>query len=69
MEKDKGRQDVIALRGKGEVWVRSEKGSERVAKWNGQEMKLRGEAKELEARINSLLAETRRPEKQDSLSE
>ena len=37
----------------GEVWL----GKERVAKWVGGSMRLRGEAKELEVRIQELIEE------------
>eukprot|EP00973_Karenia_brevis_P023303 3207817-Karenia_brevis.AAC.1 len=63
MEKDSERKDVVALREKGEVWI----GEDRVAKWNGGEMKLRGEALAVKNRIDELMTSKRLPI--DSLSE
>eukprot|EP00973_Karenia_brevis_P005328 728155-Karenia_brevis.AAC.1 len=64
MEKDGSREDVVALRDKGEVWV----GRTRVAKWVDGKMKLRGEGLEVEKRFEELMLMTgRRPT--DSLSE
>eukprot|EP00973_Karenia_brevis_P029598 4083155-Karenia_brevis.AAC.1 len=64
MERGSDRTDVVALRSAGEVWV----GTARVAKWNGTDMKLRGEALEAKERIEALMAATiRKPT--DSLSE
>ena len=55
MEKQPERNDVDAQRNKGEVWI----GDVRVAKWDGTKMKLRGEALELKARIEELIAESK----------
>eukprot|EP00973_Karenia_brevis_P050034 6945504-Karenia_brevis.AAC.1 len=63
MEKSPGREDVVAMKNKGEVWA----GTERVAKWDGQRMKLNGEGLEVEARVKELLTMSNRPT--DSLSE
>jgi hypothetical protein len=63
MEVNAGRTDVTADRKAGMVWV----GRTRVAKWNGEEMKLAGEALTLEVRIKELIAEKRARE--DDLSE
>eukprot|EP00973_Karenia_brevis_P005329 728156-Karenia_brevis.AAC.1 len=64
MEKDGSREDVVALRDRGQVWV----GRTRVAKWTDGKMKLRGEGLEVEKRFEELMLVTgRRPT--DSLSE
>eukprot|EP00973_Karenia_brevis_P020088 2757287-Karenia_brevis.AAC.1 len=62
MEANDSREDVVALRPQGEVWV----GSERVAKWKDGIMRLRGEGLLRKARIDELIA-TRR--KTDEMSE
>ena len=61
-EVDPEREDVVVDYASGEVWV----GEERVAKWTGDRLKMKGEALSLQDRINSLMEE-RRP--QDELSE
>ena len=57
------RVDVVADRKAGEVWI----GSERVAKWKDDKLRLKGEALQVKARIDTLIAEKRKPG--DSLSE
>ena len=66
-EKSPERGDISLDRKNGEVWLGSDRdGWQRVAKWDGERLKLKGEAKELEEQINVLIAERR---KTDELSE
>ena len=62
LEARANRTDVVADRKSGEVFV----GKERVAKWVGDHFRLKGEALNLKARIEELLAERKR---HDELSE
>ena len=62
MEASNERSDVIVVRSRGEVYA----GKERVAKWTGEGVRLRGEAEALRDRINELIEE--KPER-DGLSD
>eukprot|EP00973_Karenia_brevis_P078642 10915924-Karenia_brevis.AAC.1 len=66
MEADGARNDVVALRPQGEVWIGKGEESQRVAKWKDGAMRLRGEALQLKARIDELISARR---KTDELSE
>ena len=63
MEAKPERQDVTIDRRTGEAWV----GTSRVAKWDGERMRLTGEGLTLKTRIEELIDE--KPQKNDDLSD
>ena len=62
-ESEEGRRDVVIVKRKGEVYAKKE----RVAKWDGHKLRLRGEVEDLWERIEELISEGA-PEK-DGLSD